>query len=259
MNCEVVMAIPLVRKEDVVAPRSREKVTEGPKEKENVGKTVVKKKIERPVRILRIKYYEKISLPFMGDGKLEHVDVFAVNRGLEDLLKALGYNTRTKGTITAHDCIVVEKGGKMGVGNKFLFVDIGTNDFYTLKKQMENYTTMCAFNHGEFMILDGKRSSLTEMYDIPKTAHARQSYKDKDEDKGKDKRSDILRCQLAGQLALSEILKNELKGIFKPYHSYEDDQIDRMKEPELVHLKKLANRKMETEKENIKFYKDLLK
>jgi hypothetical protein len=241
------MAIPLVNKEDVVAPRSRDKAIEGLKEKENIGKTVVKKKIEKPVRILRIKYYEKISLPFMGDGRLEHVDVFAVNRGLEDLLKALGYNTRTKGTITAHDCIIVEKGSKMGVGNKFLFVDIGTNDFYTLKKQMENYTTMCAFNHGEFMILDGKRSSLTEMYDIPKTAQVQHS--------DKDTSSNISH----GQLALSEILKNELKGIFKPYHSYEDDQIDRMKEPELIHLKKLASRKMDIEKENRKFYQDLLK
>jgi hypothetical protein len=241
------MTIPLVNKEDVVISRSRDKTTERPKEKENVWKTVVKKKIEKSVRILRIKYYEKMSLPFMGDGRLEYVDAFAVNRGLEDLLKALGYNTKTKGTITAHDCIVVEKGGKMGVGNKFLFVDIGINDFYTLKKQMENYTTMCAFNHGEFMILDGKRSSLTETYDIPKTVQAQQNDRDTSSNMSHS------------QLALSEILKNELKGIFKPYHLYEDDQIDRMKEPELVHLKKLASRKMEIEKENRKFYKDLLK
>ena len=68
-------------------------------------------------------------------------------------MKALGYNTDIQGTTTSHDCILVEKGNKMGIGNKYVFVDIGTNDFYDLKKQMENHTTICAYNQGEFMIL----------------------------------------------------------------------------------------------------------
>lgn len=251
------MVLPLIGKEDVIDPRSRKRKIEKDdiKEKENTGRsynrsygTDVKKKSEKPVRILRIKYYEKISLSFMQDGKLEHKDAFAVNRGLEDLLKSLGYNTNIKGTITSHDCIVVEKGSKMGVGNKFLFLDIGTNDFYPLKKQMENYTTVCAFNQGEFMILDGKRSSLTETFDIPKTWKGQQNHSERDgyvSDKS--------------NISTGEILKNELKDALKPYHSYEDEQIDRMKEPELLHLKKLANKKRDIENTNRKFYEDLMK
>jgi hypothetical protein len=244
------MTIPLVDKEDVVDPRNRERKVEkyDIKEKENAGRSyrlVTKKKSEKPVRILRIRYYEKISLSFMQDGKLEHRDAFAVNRGLEDLLKSLGYNTKIKGTITSHDCFIVERGDKMGVGNKFLFVDIGTNDFYTLKKQMENYTTVCAFNQGEFMILDGKRSSLTETFDIPK--------------KLKEEHDHDVSVSVTNNLSIREILRNELKGLFRPYHLYEDEQIDRMKEPELKHLKRLANRKRDIENTNRKFYEDLLK
>lgn len=242
------MAIPLVNKEDVIVTRcTGSDSAKRPKEKENIGTTVAKKKSEKPVRILRIRYYEKLSLPFAKNGKLEQVDVVAVNRGLGDLLKDLGYNINIHGTTTSHDCILVEKGSKMGIGNKFIFVDIGTNDFYTLKKQMENHTTVCAYNQGEFMILDGKRTSLNETFNIPKT------WKDKDNDNGKVNISDT------NKLVLREKLRSELKGTLKPYHSYEDDQIDRMKESELVQLKKLASRKMNKDDINRKFYEDLLK
>jgi len=242
---EYIMVIPLVNKEDVIIPGNRDKTIERPKEKENTGANVVRKKQERPVRILRIRYYEKISLPFMQDGKLENRDAFAVNRSLEDLLKAFGYNTKIQGTTTSHDCIIVEKGNRMGVGNKFIFVEIGTNDFYTLKKQMENHTTICAFNQGEFVILDGKRSSLTETFDIPKI------WKET---------KDINRRGLdTDKVVAIEILRSELKDRFKAYHSYDDKRIDKMKEPELLELKRLINRKIEIENRNRKFYRDLLK
>ena len=241
------MVMPLVKKEDVIIAKGMNKKIEKPKEKENLGTTVIKKKTEKPVRILRIRFYEKISLPLAKDGKLEQIDVVAVNRGLKDLLKELGYNTDIYGTTTSHDCILVEKGSKMGIGNKYVFVDIGTNDFYTLKKQMENHTTICAYNLGEFMILDGKRSSLTETFDIPK----RWKEQDRKDDNNKISDTNIL--------ILREKLRIELKGQLKPYHSYEDEQIDRMKEPELVRLKKLASRKMESEDINRKFYDDFLK
>ncbi len=239
------MAIPLVNKEDVILPRSRNKTVEKEKEKANIGKPVIKKKAEKPVRILRIRYYEKISLSFMQDDKLEHKDAFAVNRGLEDLLKAFGFNTNIQGTTTSHDCILVEKSDKMGVGNKFLFVDIGTNDFYTLKKQMENHTTICAFNHGEFIIADGKRSSLTETFGIPKI--------------WKEEHKDTVHISDTNKIVLRERLRSDLKGKYKKYHLYDDEYIDKMTEQELVELKRLVNRKAEIEDENRKFYEDLMK
>lgn len=247
------MAIPLVNKEDVIVARGTGRDgTKKPKEKENIGigTTVVKKKSEKPVRILRIRYYEKLSLNVAKGGIIEKVDVVAVNRGLGDLLKDLGYNIDIKGSTTSHDCMLVEKGGKMGIGHKYIFVDIGANDFYTLKKQMENHTTICAYNQGEFMILDGKRSSLTETFDIPKTWKGEDREKDNDE---KVKISDT------NKLVLREKLRSELKGKLKQYHSYEDDQIDMMKESELIQLKKLASRKMERDDINKKFYDDFLK
>jgi hypothetical protein len=234
------MAIPLVNEDDVIISRKKERTIE----KEKIGKTAIKKKLERPVRILRIRYYEKISLPFMQDGRLESKDAFAVNRSLEDLLKAFGFNTKMKGTITSHDCIIVEKGSRMGANNKFLFIDIGTNDFYILKKQMENHTTICAFNQGEFIILDGKRSSLTETFDIPKIL--------------KEERGDTINSD-NNKIATSEILKRKLKDDFRQYHLYDDERIDRMTEQDLLELKRLVNRKIDIENKSRKFYKDLLK
>ena len=234
------MVIPLVNKDDVIIHRSREKVTI----EEKIGRSIIKKKPERSVRILRIRYYEKISLPFMEDGKLASKDAFAVNRSLEDLLKAFGFNTKLQGTITSHDCIVVEKGSRMGANNKFLFIDIGTNDFYTLKKQMENHTTICAFNQGEFIILDGKRSSLTETFDIPRIL--------------KEESKDTLNSD-NNKIATIEILRKKLKDDFRQYHLYDDERIDRMREPDLLELKMLVNRKIEIENKSRKFYKDLLK
>ena len=234
------MTIPLVDADDIIIPGSRERIIE----KEKIGKTTIKKKPERPVRILRIRYYEKISLPFMQDGKMESKDGFAVNRSLEDLLKAFGFNTKIKGTVTSHDCIVVEKGSRMGANDKFLFIDIGTNDFYILKRQMENHTTICAFNQGEFIILDGKRSSLTETFDIPKTL--------------KEENKDTINSG-NNKIDTIEILRKNLKDDFRQYHLYEDERIDRMSGPDLLELKRLVNRKIEKENINRKFYKDLLK
>jgi len=240
------MAIPLVSEDDVIVPRSREKKIE----KEKIGRTIIKKKPERPVRIIRIRYYEKISLPFMQDDKLEHKDTFAVNRSLEDLLKAFGFNTKLQGTITSHDCIIVEKGSRMGANDKFLFIDVGSSEFYTLKKQMENHTTICAFNQGEFIILDGKRSSLTETFDIPKILK---------EGRGdREKREDTINSD-NNKMGTIEILRKKLKEDFRQYHLYDDERIDRMTEQDLLELKRLVNRKIEIENKNRKFYKDLLK
>ena len=245
------MEISLIDKEDVIIHRGKEKKSEKDKidkdkvEKENTGKTVIKKKSEKPIRILRIRYYEKISLSFMQEGSLGYKDAFKVDRSLEDLLKALGFNTKIQGTITSHDCIIVEKSDKTGVGNKFLFVDIGTNDFYILKKQMENYTTICAYNQGEFMILDGKRSSLTETFDIPKTL--------------KEEPKEISHISDTNKIVLREKLRNDLKEKYKRYHLHDDEYIDKMSEQELVELKRLIKRKIEIEDNNRKFYDDFLK
>jgi len=238
------MTLDLVDEKDVIAPRGRNKTKEKDREKDNVGRVVIKKKPERPVRILRIRYYQKISLLFM-QGDTEYRDAFAVDRSLEDLLRELGYNTTTKGVATSHDYVLVEKGSKMGANNKFLFVEIGTNDFYTLKKQMENHTTICGYNKGEFIILDGKRSSLAETFDIPKIWK---------EPLGND-------AQVPDKNVLTgmERLRDELKGDLKPYHSYEDEQIDRMKDPELIRLKQLANRKIKIEDRDKDFYREFLK
>lgn len=238
------MAIPLVNKDDVIAPGSR-KSTVKEKEKDDISKFVIRKKQERPVRIVRIRYYERISLQFMQDGKLENKDAFAVNRSLEDFFKAFGFNTNIKGTTTSHDCIIVENDGRIGSNNKFLYIDIRTNDFYTLKKQMENHITICAFNQGEFTILDGRRSSLTETFNIPKI------WKEP-----KVVNNNI--CDTDKVVAI-EMLRSELKDRFKAYHSYDDERIDKMKGPELLELKRLVNRKIEIENRNIKFYKDILK
>ena len=237
------MTLYLIDEKDVVAPRGRNKATK--KEKENIDRVVIKKKPEKPVRILRIRYYEKMSLQFVQDDK-ECVDAFAVDRSLEDLLKALGYNTTTKGVATSHDYVLVEKGNKMGSNNKFLFVEIGTNDFYTLKKQMENHTTICGYNKGEFIILDGKRSSLAETFDIPKIWKEPQDF------------SGGVQVSDTNILLRREKTRDELKCELKPYHSYDEEQINRMKEQELIRLKKLATRKMEMEKRKIEFYKEFL-
>jgi hypothetical protein len=171
--------IPLVSEDDMVPSRKKEKEIVGDKkdkinryvdkEKGETRRTTFdKKKPEKPIRVLRIKYYSRITFPFMENGKVGQKEAFAVERSLEDLLKALYYNAGIQGTIAPPDCIFVEKDNRMGSNDKFIFINIGTNEFYALKRQLENHTTICAFNKGEFSILDGKMSSLSEMYRIPR-------------------------------------------------------------------------------------------
>ncbi len=109
------MVLSPVNEEDTLNSKGRKAKAKGEAEK-----VVAKKKPEKPIRILRIKYHEKISLPFMQNGKLEHKDVFAVDRGLEDLLKSLYYNTNIQGMIAPHDCIFVEKDNRIGSNDKFI-------------------------------------------------------------------------------------------------------------------------------------------
>lgn len=251
------MDIPLLSKEDVTIKgmkkeRKKEKGKEKgerPKEEDNTGTRFVRdkfRKSEKPVRILRVRYYERFYLPFAKDGGVEKVDSFAVNRCLGDLLRELGYDINISGVLVSYDHILVRKDdfGKMGIGDKYLFIDIGTNDFGTLKRQMENHTTICAYNAGEFMILDGKRSSLKETFNIPNNLRMKREKDRKDAD---------------NKLVSREKLREELKGEFKKYHTYDDEKIDHMKESELIWLKKLAKRNKDRDDTNRKFYEDLLR
>lgn len=232
------MVLSPVSEEDTFNSKGRKAKAKGEAKKGDTEKIVVKKKPEKPVRILRIRYYEKISLPFMQNGKLEHKDIFAVDRGIQDLLKSLYYNTDIRGMVTPAECIFVEKDSRMGSNNKFIFINIGTNEFYILKKQLENYTTISAFNKGEFSILDGKISSLSETFGMTRIW--------KNDDKPESPKISDTNVILARRR-----LKEELKDKFRSYHSYEDDEIDNMSERALIELKRLSKKKMEIEKEKI--------
>lgn len=153
----------LVDEDDVVTTGKK-------KEKEEiVGKEVKVKKVkkEKPIRVLRVKYYEKILLPFMEGGKLGKKEAFAVNRGLEGLLKELYFNTNIemKGP---PDCIFVEKDNRMGNNNKFIFIEINYYEFGILKKWLEKHEVIYAFNMGELSILEGKPSSLSQTWNMPR-------------------------------------------------------------------------------------------
>ena len=180
----------------------------------------------------------------MENGKVGQKEAFAVDRSLEDLLRALYYNAGIQGNIAPPGCIFVQKDDRMGSNDKFIFVNIGTNEFYALKKQLENHTTICAFNKGEFSILDGKISSLSEMYRMPRI------WKNNEEShKISDTNVILMRARL----------REELKDDLSPYHSYTDDQIDSMKESELIALKKLSGKKMAIENKKRKKIKKLLR
>ena len=228
--------LPLVDKDDVVSSRKKENIGT---DKEKIS---IKKKPEKPVRILRIRYYQKLFLPYAQDGKLEQKEIFAVNRGLEDLLKELCCNI--KGMNAPPDCIFVEKDDRIGANDKFIFVQIRTNEFYILKKQLENPTTIYSYNKGELSILDGRISSLSETWNIPKLwkeNYRKDNWKDED--------------QIPEKIV---ILKEELKDKYRAYHSYEDEDIDKMKSVALIELKRLVNKKVEIENKNRKFFRDLL-
>lgn len=230
--------LPLVDKDDVVSSRKKENIDPGKE------KIIVKKRPEKPVRILRIRYYQKILLPYAQDGKIEQKEIFAVNRGLEDLLKELCFNTKIEGMNAPPDCIFIEKEDRIGTNNKFLFVQIRTNEFYTLKRQLENPTTIYSYNKGELSILDGRISSLSETWNIPKLWK---------ENNRKDGRRD--EDQIIEKDAL---LREELKDEYRAYHSYEDEDIDKMKSVALIELKRFVNKKVEIENKNRKLFKELL-
>lgn len=223
--------IPLISEDDMVSPRKKDM----DKEKGDTRKVVSYKKRlekpEKPIRVLRIRYYSRITFPFMENGKVGQKEAFAVDRSLEDLLKALCLDTGIQGNIAPPDCIFVKKDDRMGSNDKFIFINIGTNEFYTLKRQMENHTTIVAFNKGEFSILDGKISSLSEMYRMPRI------WKDND-------KSESPKISDTNVILMRARLREELKDTLRRCHSYTDDQIDNMKESELIALKKLASRKM---------------
>ena len=237
--------IPLVSEDDMISSRKKEKEYKEKGETRRV--TFDKKKSEKPVRLLRIKYYQKISLPVQsGDGKVGQKEVFAVDRSLEYLLKALYYNTRIQGTIAPSGCIFVEKDNKMGSNNKFIFIEISRGEFDILKRQLENYITIVAFNKGEFSILDGKISSLSETYGMPRI------WKGGCEEGGRQ-------ISDTNVILMRARLREELKDVLATYHSYTDEQIDVMKESELIALKKLSSRKMAIENKKRKKVKKLLR
>ncbi len=226
--------IPLVSEDEMIPSRKGDNIDKRyiDKEKgESRRVTFNKKRPEKPVRVLRIKYYSRITFPFMDNGKIIQKEAFAVDRSLEDLLKSLYYYVGIQGNIAPPGCIFVGKDDRMGSNDKFIFVNIGTNEFYTLKRQLENHTTICAFNKGEFSILDGKISSLTETFNMPKILSGG----------GESHRREISDTNV---ILMRARLRDELKDDLCPYHSYTDDQIDNMKESELIALKKLSSRKM---------------
>jgi len=235
--------LPLVDKDDVVSSRKKESLDT------EKNKTVTKKKPEKPVRILRIRYYQKLFLPYTQDGKLEKKEIFAVNRGLEDLLKELYCNTNIQGMSAPLDCIFVEKDKRIGANDKFIFLQITTNEFFILKRQLENHTTIYAYNKGEFSILDGKMSFLSETWNIPRIWK---------EDNRKDGKKDNNQISETNVIIKRQKLREELKDKFRSYHSYEDEDIDNMKNVELIELKRLVNKKVEIENKNRKFFKELL-
>lgn len=244
--------IPLVSEDDMVSSRKRDKTDKGDnryidKENGETRRVNYKKRPEKPIRVLRIKYYSRITFPFMENGKVGQKEAFAVDRGLEDLLKSLYYNTGIQMNIAPPGCIFVEKDDRMGSNDKFIFVNIGTNEFYTLKRQLENHTTICAFNKGEFSILDGKRSSLAETFNMPRISI---------EWTGKERKHEISDTNV---ILMRARLREELKDDLRPYHSYTDDQIDGMKENELIALKKLTSRKMAIDNEKRKKIEKLLR
>lgn len=234
--------IPLVSEDDMISSRRIEK-----EEKGETRRIVDKKKPEKPVRILRIKYYQKMSLACAqgGEGKVGQKEVFAVDRGLEDLLKALYYNTNIQGITAMADCIFVEKDNRMGSNDKFIFVEINRGEFDILKRQLENHTTISAYNRGELLIMEGKRSSLSENLDMPRI------WKGSEEHRREISDTNVILMRAR----LREELKYELSG----YHSYTDEQIDAMKESELIALKKLASRKMAIDTEKRKKMEKLLR
>ena len=216
--------IPLVSEDDVISPRG--------KKVKDTNKVIVKK--EKPIRIIRIKCYDKILFPFMKDGKMGNKEAFAVNRGLKDLLKDLRCNTDMQGYITSSDCILVEKDNRISSNNRFIFIEISREEFPVLKRQLENHPVICAFNMGEFSVLEGGRAYLGETWNMPRIWKG--GWKE-EERQISDTNIILMRARL----------REELKDIFVPYHSYTDEQIDNMKESELIALKKLSNRKMAIE------------
>ena len=183
----------------------------------------------------------------MEDGKMRNKEVFAVNRGLEGLLKELYYNTNIQVSITPSDCIWVEKDNRVGSNNKFIFIEISREEFPILKRQLENHTVIYAFNMGEFSILEGGRSYLSDTWNMPKI------WRDDNKNKNDGKISD------SNEILAIERLRDELKDKFRAYHSRSDEDIDNMSYRELVAIKKLANEKMKIENRKIRAFKRLLR
>lgn len=159
------MTIPLISEDEIVS-KKRESVDvdvdSGWKRRK-----VVKTKPEKPVLVVRIKYYEKLSLDHMKNSKSDKKDIFAVNRGLEDLLKALYYNTQFE-MVPPADCIYVEKDNRMGSTDKYIFIDINKEEAKILKRQLENPTVIYAYNKGELLISEGRRSYLSDVWGAPR-------------------------------------------------------------------------------------------
>ncbi len=235
------MAIPLIDKEDVLSHSKKEKY----ENRSNRSKRVIIKK-EKPIRVIRIKFYEKISLPHMREGKMEYLDAFAIDRSLEDLLKAFHCSASIQGMITPPGCIFVEKDYRMGNNNKFIFLELNISEFGILKKEMENYRTIQGYNKGEFIIMEGGRKSLSETFDMPRIV--KYGTEDLKDFEISDKNKIIAR----------ENLRQELKDKFSHYHSYNSERIDNMSEKELIELKKLVNEKIKIENRKRKVLKEFL-
>lgn len=248
--------ITLVSEDDMISPKKRDRNIDKDIDKGDIRRTTVsRKKTEKPIRILRLRYYQKMSLRCaQEDGDIGKKEVFAVDRSLEDLLKSLYYNTGIQGMVVMAGCISVEKDDRMSCNDKFIFIEIDRNDFGILKRQLDNHVTIAAYNKGEFSILDGKRSSLYETFDIPRIWRGGRDEKYGMDGKDEDGERHISDTNV---IMMRERLREELKELGM-YHSYSDEQIDTMKENELIRLKRFSKRKMFIEQEKIKNIKKLL-
>lgn len=246
------VGIPLVSADDMVSSKKKDEDNAGIYKKEygSSGRIFKKKeKKEKPIRVIRIEYYEKISLSSIEGNK----EIFVVDRDLEELFKALYYITNIEGMIPPHGKIFVEKDSRMNSNFKFIFIDISKEEFPILKRQLENHVTICALNKGEFSILEGGKSYLRDTFDMPGIWRGRGDREDREYRRDSNKISDT------NTIIARQKLREELKEKLKAYHSYSDEDIDNMREIELKNLKKLANEKMKLENRRRKATQKFLK
>lgn len=251
--------IPLVNADDMVSSKKKGEENAGVYKRESFGSggRIFKKKEkkEKPIRVIRVKCYEKMYVPSTEGNK----EIFVVDRDLEELLKALYYITNIEGMIPPPGKIFVEKDSRMNSNFKFIFIEISREEFPILKRQLENHVTICALNKGEFSILEGGKSYLRETFDMPGIWRGREDGGDRGYREDREYRRDGNKISDNNTIIVRQKLREELKEKLRAYHSYSDDDIDNMGDIELKNLKKLTNEKMKLENRRRKATQKFLK